>query len=206
MIRINLLPHREMRRQQRKKEFAIHLGVVAAFGAAIAFGVGMLINSQIQAQEARNKFIQDRIADLDAQIQEIANLESEIESLRARQEAVEQLQSNRTIPVHLLYDLVEAVPEGVYLTQLTQSGQTVSLIGRAQTTERIADLLRALGGGGTTLDKPQLGEIKAVVLRSGDPRNPEERRLFEFSINALIKSGKSNDKTDPAMPGQVASR
>ncbi|MEZ5653418.1 MAG: PilN domain-containing protein [Burkholderiaceae bacterium] len=206
MIRINLLPHREMRRQQRKKEFAIQMGVVAGFGAAIAFGVGMLINSQIEAQEARNKFIQARISDLDAQIQEIANLENEINSLRARQEAVEQLQSNRTIPVHLLHDLVGAVPEGVYLTRLAQSGASVSMTGRAQTTERIADFLRKLGGGETTLDKPQLGEIKAITLRSGDARNPDERRLFEFSINALVKSGKSEDEAKPGVPGKVASR
>jgi type IV pilus assembly protein PilN len=208
MIRINLLPHREMRRQQRKKEFNVHAGIVAAIGVGIAFGVGMLINSQIDAQETRNRFIQTRIADLDAQIKEIANLEEEIESLRARQESVEQLQSNRTIPVHLMYELVEVVPEGVYLTRLSQNGSLVSLTGRAQTTERIADLLRNLTTQAPTLDKPQLGEIKAITLRSGGPTGGEARRLFEFSMNVVIKNP-AEEKTDQAQarrPSQVASR
>lgn len=210
MIRINLLPHREMRREKRKKEFNAVMAGVAMLGAGIAVSVGMLINAQIEAQNSRNDFLKSRIGDLDSQIQEIANLESEIESLRARQEAVEQLQSNRTIPVHLLHELVEAVPEGIYLTKMSQNAQLVSITGRAQTTERIADFLRNLGSTAPTLEKPQLGEIKAVTLVSTNPaQKRDERRLFEFSLNVVIKSphgGAADGDAAGRRPDAVASR
>ena len=187
MIRINLLPHREMRREKRKKDFVGLAGMVGAAGAAVALAVGFGINSQIDAQTARNNYIKSKTAELDKQIAEIANLEKEIQSLKARQEAVESLQSDRTIPVHLFDELVRHVPEGVYLQAIKQTGKQVSVTGRAQTNERIADFLRSLSVSSPWLERPELIEIKAIQVK-GQSRNPgEERRLFEFSLNALLK-------------------
>lgn len=187
MIRINLLPHREMRREKRKKDFLGIAGMVGAGGVAVALAVGFGINSQIEAQSERNSYIKSKNTELDSQITEIANLENEIQSLRARQAAVESLQSDRTIPVHLFDELVRHTPEGVYLQEVSQFAKRVQIKGRAQTNERIADLLRNLSAVSPWLERPELIEIKAITV-SGQGRNPnEERRLFEFSLNALLK-------------------
>ena len=187
MIRINLLPHREMRREKRKKDFVGLAGIVAAAGAATALAVGFGINSQVEAQNDRNNYIKAKIGELDQQIAEIANLEKEIQSLKARQEAVESLQSDRTIPVHLFDELVKNVPEGVYLKEVKQNDKQVTVVGRAQTNERIADFLRNLSVVSPWMERPELIEIKAVLIK-GQGRNPsEDRRLFEFSLNALLK-------------------
>ena len=77
MIRINLLPHREMRREKRKKEFVSLAGVIGAAGVATALAVGFGINSQIDAQTDRNNYIKAKNSELDSQIAEIANLEAE---------------------------------------------------------------------------------------------------------------------------------
>ena len=90
-VRINLLPHREMRRERRKKDFLLLLGATTIGAALAAFAVGMVIDSQIDAQRARNDFIRAENAKLDEQIKEIATLRAEIDALRARQLAVETL-------------------------------------------------------------------------------------------------------------------
>lgn len=188
MIRINLLPHREARRERRKREFVITAGLVGLAGAAIAFVVGMAIGSQIDAQQRRNQFIQAENARLDSQIREIASLRADLDALRARQQAVEELQSNRTIPVHLLDELVHNTPEGIYFKQLDQSQKRLAVVGYAQTNERVAELLRNLSRRAQWLEKPELTEIKAVDLKAGAGKDREERRIYEFSLNAVVRS------------------
>ena len=57
------------------------------------------------------------------QIKDIASLKAEIESLKARQKAVEDLQIDRNVPVHVLNELVNQTPEGIYITSIKQDGQ-----------------------------------------------------------------------------------
>jgi type IV pilus assembly protein PilN len=206
MIRINLLPHREARREQRKREFVTLAAMVALAGAAVAMAVGFGINSKIDAQNRRNQFIQAENAKLDEQIKEIATLRAEIDALRARQEAVEALQSNRRIPVHLLDELVHNTPEGIYLKTLSQNDRRLAVVGYAQTNEHVAEFLRNLAGRTRWMEKPELTEIKAVDLKpkSGGGKDVEERRIYEFSLNALVRPLVEADKDAPAkVAGQV---
>ncbi|HYF59163.1 MAG TPA: PilN domain-containing protein [Burkholderiaceae bacterium] len=184
-IRINLLPHREMRRERRKKDFVGLAVLVAIAGAAVTFAGGVAINQSIATQLARNDFIRAENARLDAQIAEIKTLREEIAALRARQEAVENLQSDRTVPVRLFDELVRLAPEGLYLRGLKQDDNKVALTGHAQTNERVAELLRNLAERSPWIERPELGEIKEVALPGQAGR--EGRRIYEFSLNALIK-------------------
>ena len=198
-VRINLLPHREMRRERRKKDFVGAMVLAAIVAAGAAFGVAVVIDQQIDAQRSRNDFIRAENVKLDEQIKEIALLRDEIEALRARQEAVETLQANRTIPVHLMDELVTQLPEGLFLKTLKQDERRVTLIGLAQSNERISDLLRALANDSPWLERPELVEIKAVPLGNAQARSSaargqtEARRVYEFSLNALVKG-----RVDPA--------
>lgn len=201
--RINLLPHREMRRERRKKDF-IGLVALAALGAlAVAVLVALGIDHRIDEQTARNDFIKSENAKLDEQIREIAALRAEIDALRARQAAVESLQTNRTIPVHLMDELVKHTPEGLYLKTMRQDERKVTLTGYAQSNERVSELLRNLANHTPWLERPELVEIKAVLVgKSAASKDPkDQRRLFEFSLNALIKT---ND-AQPGKPATVAS-
>jgi type IV pilus assembly protein PilN len=192
MIRINLLPHREMRRERRKKDFVGTIAITAIAGAVLAFAGGFVINQQIEAQSARNAYVKSAIAKLDIEIAEIKNLEQEIASLQARQKAVEDLQADRTVPVHLFDELVKLMPEGVFLEKLDQLDLKVSMHGFAQSNERVAELLRNLGDGNEWIEKPQLDEIKEVLLKDGPNAKAtgpgsDIRRAYEFKLNVLIK-------------------
>ena len=188
MILINLLPHREEKRRQRKRAFFAALAACAVLGLAIA-GVWYAVLMQLtSAQQARNDFLKAEISRLELQIKDIATLRAEIEALKARQKAVEGLQTDRNMPVYLLDELVKQTPEGVYLTSIKQTGQAVLVSGMAQTNERVSEFLRNTLYNSPWLEKPELVEIKTVATAPGAAGAArEQRRLNEFSMRLTLK-------------------
>jgi type IV pilus assembly protein PilN len=184
VILINLLPHREERRQRRKIAFFAGLGVAAAAGLAVV-GIWYLVVQQLtSAQQDRNAFLTAAIKKLELEIKDVATLKSEIESLKARQKAVEDLQIDRNVPVHILNELVKRTPEGVYFKTIKQDGQVLTVAGIAQTQERISELLRSTAYGSEWLVKPELVESRATVATGA---NREQRQLFDFSMRLAVK-------------------
>ena len=195
MILINLLPHREEKRRQRKRAFFVGLAGSAIIGLA-AVGLWYSVLQQMTAAQAsRNEFLTAEIKRLDVQIKDIASLRSEIDALKARQKAVEDLQTDRNTPVYLLNDLVKQTPEGVYLTSIKQTGQVVAINGVAQTNERVSEFLRNTSYNSPWLEKPELVEIKAAKVTTTG-RDPQ--RLFEFSMKVTIKRPQGPADTVPA--------
>jgi len=183
MIRINLLPHRELKRQARRRQFGVLCGIVAAIGAAIVFAVGGVFQGQISGQKETNAFIKKENERLDGEIKEIAKLREEIDGLKARQKAVEDLQGDRNIPVHLLDELVKNTPEGIYLKSIKQAGARVAMIGVAANQAKVADYVRNLGNNSIWLAAPELVEIKALAPSPAT----QNRRVNEFTMNVSIK-------------------
>ena len=192
MILINLLPHREEKRRQRKRAFFAGLGLAALLGLGVA-GVWFTVLQQMTAaQVSRNDFLKTEIARLDAQVKDIATLRAEIEALKARQKSVEDLQTDRNTPVYLLDELARQTPEGVYLNTIKQTGQVVAIVGVAQTNERVSELLRNVSNS-TWLERPDLVEIKAANITTA---GREQRRLYEFSMRVTLKRPQAS--VDPA--------
>lgn len=186
MILINLLPHREAARKRRREMFYAALGASAVAGFVIAGGIWLWFGAQIANQQERNQLLQAEIRKLEAQIKDIASLQEEIASLRARQQAVEDLQADRNMPVHLLNELVKQLPDGVYITNMKQNGNVISLAGIAQSNERVSELLRNLSAG-PWLVRPELGEIVAGNVNVG-PRDQRRIANFKMSVRMLRAS------------------
>jgi len=183
VILINLLPHREARRQERKRAFFSALGLASIVGVGLVilwFGVLQQLTS---FQDTRNRYLSDEIKKLEEQIKDIAALRAEIDALKARQKAVEDLQADRNVPVYLLDELVKQTPEGIYLTSVKQNGNVVTVGGMSQTNERVSEMLRNTAYNSPWLERPELVEIKAVTLG----KDREQRRLFDFSMRVSIK-------------------
>lgn len=183
MILINLLPHREAKRKARLNSFRNGVGLAALVGVVLTVLWFAVIQQLTAAQDARNTYLKGEIAKLDADIKSIASLRGEIDALKARQKAVEDLQTDRNIPVFLLNELVNQVPEGTYLTGIKQVDSLVSLGGMAQTNERVSELLRNLAYNSNVFERPELIEIKAESLNQGKA----QKRLFSFSVRVKLK-------------------
>ncbi len=188
MILINLLPHREAARKRRREAFFATMGVSALMGGVIAGGIFLWYAAQISNQQGKNVVLQTEIKRLEGQIKDIATLQEEIAALRARQQAVEDLQADRNMPVHLLNELVRQLPDGVYVTNLKQENQVVSIQGVAQSNERVSELLRNLSNNSPWLTKPELVEIVSSSVALGK----EQRRVANFQMKVkLLRSSEA---------------
>jgi len=191
VILINLLPHREAARKRRRDVFNISLGGSALIGGLIAGGVFLWFQAAISVQQSTNGILNTEIKKLEAQIKDIAGLESEIAALRARQQAVEDLQSDRNLPVHLLTELVNQLPDGVYIAKMVQVDRLVTINGVAQSNERVSELLRNLANNSPWFTKPELVEIVAgTVALSGR----EQKRVANFVIRVRLVRASDAEK------------
>ncbi len=196
MVRINLLPHREQKRQARQRQF-VSLAIGLAILAIGTIGLGhILIAAQIENQNGRNKLLTTEIAKLDEQIKEIDRLRDQTQALLARKQVVETLQANRTEAVHLLDQLVRQLPDGVYLKSVRQQGTRVTLVGYAQSNARVSTLMRNVESS-PWLSTPDLVEIRSVAL--------DKQKVNEFTLAMQVKraapaldAGKA-----PAPPGKA---
>ncbi len=196
MILINLLPHREAARKRRREAFQATMVASALVGLVVAGAIYWWFQMMIEEQQAKNSFLQTEIQVLEKQIKEIATIEEEIAALRARQKAVEDLQSDRNLPVHLLSELVRQLPEGVYITSLKQTNQTVAMQGMAQSNERVSEMLRNLSNNTPWLSRPELVEIVARNV----PLSPrDQRRVSAFNLRfQLMRASEAQKAIDAA--------
>ena len=191
-VRINLLPHRELRRAARKREFIFVAAGTVIFAIATALLVHTILVGMLEAQMAKNKFLKSEIARLDKEIEEIQRLKEQTAALIARKQIVETLQANRTEAVHLLDQLARQLPDGVFLKSVKQTDDKINLIGYAQSNARIATLMRNLDGS-PWLGNSELVETKAVLLNN--------LRVNEFSLNVQLKRERPAFDTRPRPPG-----
>ena len=201
MILINLLPHREAARKRRRDVFNVSLGFSALVGGLIAGGIFLWYEEAISVQQSANSILKSEIAKLDGQIKDIAGLETEIAALRARQQAVEDLQSDRNLPVHMLTELVNQLPDGTYITKMNQSEQLLTITGTAQSNERVSELLRNLANNTPWFSKPELVEIVSGTVNLS-PR--ETKRVSNFSIRVRLM--RSSDVQKAAAAAAAAAK
>lgn len=177
MIRINLLPHRELKRKRQQQQFFIALGVVAGLGATVWFATHTYLGGQLEEQNGRNAYLESEIAILDKQIAEIKKVQEQTTALLQRKKIVESLQANRAETVYLLDQLVRQLPDGVYLKGVQQKGNKVSINGFAQSNARVSTFMRNLESS-PYLEKPNLVEIHAITDKTS--------RLSEFSLSVSL--------------------
>lgn len=184
LARINLLPWREAARKRRQTEFGI-LALAGLAGALlIGSGIHYYIEEQIGFQVRRNDFLQREIAQMDLKIKEIEELEKTKTSLLARMNVIQQLQESRPEIVRMFDELVNTLPEGLYLTELSQTGRTLKLVGRAQSNARVSAYMRNIDNS-EWLGKADLKKIeqKAEQKKSGQDKDTVGG-MGDFMLNA----------------------
>ena len=209
MIRVNLLPHREMKRAAQRRAFILAAVAMIAIGAVTVFLVHGVLASRIEAQAARNKFLDEQIVAVDKQIAEIRRIREQTQQLLARKQVVETLQSNREEVVRLFDQIARQLPDGVYLRNMKQAGNKVNIVGYAQSNARVSTLLRNLESS-PWLDNATLVEIKAATVAGQG--NQQGQRLNEFIVNVDVARRKAETGaaavpgTAPVAPGAAAAK
>ena len=175
MARINLLPWRAERRRQRRTEFLAIVGICAGVVVLISAITHFYFQSCLDFQSERNQYLMAEIGKLDKQIHEIRELEREKARLVARMKAIQSLQTSRPIVVHLFDELVRAIPDGVYLKQLSQTNRIIEVKGVAESNARVSNFMR-------NIEKSEwLKNPKLEIIETTDA---EKHRISSFTLKA----------------------
>lgn len=173
MARINLLPWREEQRKARKQRFIVIWCATLAVSLGLVFMGDLHINSNINHQQNRNQYLQGEITQLAQKISEIKDLKAKKEQLLERMQVIQNLQGNRPVIVRVFDQVAGIVPEGVYFKELTLNSGNLSLVGVAESNNRISALMRNFDGSDWFAD-PNLTAVRKL--------NANSQRWNEFDL------------------------
>ena len=176
MAQINLLPWREERRQELKKEFLAAVALVLALAAGLVLLADRVVNSQIDYQNSRNQYLSENIKERDKQVAEIRDLQKRRNQLLDRMRVIQELQGNRPIIVRVMDQLVRTVPDGVFYSKLTTKNKKISISGVAESNNRVSSLMRRLEAS-DWLANPVLAKVHEA-REFGD-----QATRFELTVN-----------------------
>ena len=169
MAHINLLPWREEQRQEQTRQFATVTVLSLVLTGAIIFLIHITFSNQIDHQKYRNKILQDEITRLDASLKQIEALEETKEQLLSRMDVIQSLQQQRPQIVHLFDDFVRTVPEGIFLTNIKQQGEQLTIKGVAESNGRVSAYMRNIDSSEwMATPKLKVIETRKGTLRSSD--------------------------------------
>lgn len=162
-VRINLLDWRAEQREYKRKRFIAQL-IGAALVTIVVIGVLPMLyyDHLLDAQQARNRYLQDQIATVDKQLAEIHELKATREDLVNRMQVIGELQKSRATIVHYFDQLAATIPDGVHLTGLAENDTTTTLDGVAESNARVSQYM-------TNLDhSPWFTNPRLIVIKRDD--------------------------------------
>ncbi len=196
MIRINLLPFRELKKQAALRR---QISIFGAVIAAILIGVGgfWLVDMQAIARLEKQK------ADLRTELNRLKPIVDEVNALERREKmlhthinTIQRLRSNQRGPVRVLDELSRNLPEQTWLETIDESGGVYKVAGYALTNFAVADLLRNL---------QRSGELTGVDLVSSELAVIASREIKKFIIQfqpaAASKKPESTPSSGQGKPG-----
>ena len=172
-VKINLLDWRTELTTFRQQQFIAMLLLGAALAAGGVFMVWYGVTGAIEFQRQRNEFLRGQIAEMDKKIKEIEELEKVKANLLARMKVIEELQASRTAMVHFFDEVLNTLPDGVYIKSLKQTGAAVTVEGVAESNGRVSAYMKNIESS-RWFTEPRL-----VVINTKDVN---KRRQSEFTL------------------------
>lgn len=206
LIKVNLLPYREQREAQLKKQFNLILGIGAITGLVVAGLIYVTLSEAIENQESRNASLEAGKAELEAKLKTVDELKARKHNFLERKRKVEELDNKRFEGARIIDSLNTMVPDGAFLAGLTgqdgkkdskgieRAGTEYELYGFATNDTKIAELMSALPRTGV-FDVPALGKIEHL----------ETEGLQEFELKTVLVQQIALPKPKPTAPAANAS-
>lgn len=181
---INLLPWREERRSQADAKFRqIFMSVVGltVLVMMLIFGV---IYYRLNQQQAINDEIKVRISTLDDKIHQMQQLKVQLDTAQKHSEALNALSEDRQV-AYRWQQLSNLIPEGVYLDEMSQAADMLSLTGKAVSTQSVSAFAHRLELSGLYTD------VLVVSLQQAD-------QAMSFTLTATQLPLDAKDMIQPA--------
>jgi type IV pilus assembly protein PilN len=191
VIRVNLLSV-DRERAKRKATFQVGQKLTVACSLIVvvaALAVGWWywsLNNDSAELDQQIAEAQRETARLRGVIEQVAQFEARRAQLQQRVSLIEELRKGQTGPVHLLDEISRALPENMWLTELTQRSTEISMTGRCTNLTGLSDFVSALEAS-NLFQRPV--EIIDSSVEAAAQDAPE---LIRFAVRARLAA------TEPA--------
>ena len=179
--KINLLPWRDHLLSQEKTAFRNSLILSVLIGLTIVILLHSIIKTQQSQQLNLNHFIRDESKKLEMQIINQSKLETHTQVLINEIALIKQLQMNQLEIVQLIYEIPTMLPDGIYLSQLSQNNREISFEGKTESHQQVSQFMQSIEHS-QTLMSPSLQIIKT----------PEKQtnvlQVNDFSLTATLRA------------------
>ncbi len=176
MIRINLLPTRELEAEVSRRQELLVAGVAVALTAILLGAVFVNQSSRLSSLEDEFAQLKKEINILNSKAKGVGDIKKNIRTIKDKLKVIDELSKKKTGPVRVMESLSSAIPEKLWLTEFKESAGNLSLNGRAVDNQTIADFLKALTSSPyfqnvelietTQVKEKKEGRLKKFVMRS----------------------------------------
>lgn len=181
---INLLPWREERRSQADAKFRQIFVSVVGLTVLVMMLIFGVIYYRLNQQQAINDEIKARISTLDDKIHQMQQLKVQLDTTQKHSETLNALSEDRQV-AYRWQQLSNLIPEGVYLDEMSQAADTLSLTGKAVSTQSVSAFAHRLELSGLYTD------VLVVSLQQAD-------QAMSFTLTATQLPLDVKDMIQPA--------
>ena len=189
MIRINLLPYRDAKKQETASQQLVVMALTILIALGIIGAVYVITLGKISTTKSEITKSEDELANLKKKIGEIDNLKKLQAEVQKKLDILNQLRKEKTGPASRLARMSDIVPERMWLTKYQEAGTAISISGLAYTEELIADFMRSIQAS---------QEFTNVELQVSEQQEMNGIKLKKFDLTCAIKPAiKEEPKKEP---------
>jgi len=178
MIKVNLIPVKRKKKAKPLPTFIITM-VIVTIGVSIVMAyLFFFFNSRLFVKKAQFAANEKMVAELKEKIKAVENFEQLNKTFQQRNDIIEQLSKSRSVPVKLLDEISNLLPNGIWFQTMTVSGDNVSIDGYGFTNTDIVSYVDNVKNSKIFTD---------VYLQESKSTNIETTPLYMFKLTFKIK-------------------
>ncbi len=178
MIRVNLLAVKRKKKSQPLPQYIINAVIIFA---VTIIGVGLYtfhLSGQVSDKKNKKAVNEQKIKELEEQLKEVATYEKDNEAFQKKNEIIRQLKRNQEVPLRLLDELSSQLPEGVWLSLLSDKAGAVDVSGYAFSNTELVSYVQNLKNSKYLTD---------VALLESRQQKVGDSLLYQFKLTLRVK-------------------
>jgi type IV pilus assembly protein PilN len=189
LIRINLLP-RELIEKKKVSAFLVFVSISILFSVLICVLLFLPLRDRLQAAKRRLELEQLTLRKYQPVLQELEELKREESELQARLTSIENLIVSRSPWSQVLYEISRALPEKIWLTELTKEtqGKEQILTIEGSSLSKTVDIGKFM----ENLTKSSL--FLEIALLGMTKRTIDKREVMDFTISCKLRGPRPFEK------------
>lgn len=177
MIRVNLLPVRQIKAEVSRRRDLMVGGMALGLTVLIVFGAYLYQSYRVSTLQNKLDTTRAEVKTLDIKVKEFGELQKKVKEFESKHKIIEDLNRRKAGPVRVMESLSAATPATLWLTEFKETGGKLAITGMAVDNQTVADFLKALAA---------FQYFKDVELVETTEGGPGSGALRKFSLKSLI--------------------